>query len=262
MLEKIKQTFTQIKQHTFLFITACITDIIFYYLLTKLHIETFKQAATHIKTAQKIIESQMTELTQAQTPQLNQILTGNIDFAYQYHQILKYLAVFLLGLTAIWLIIHGITWLITHKITNSKITIKEFAKKYAIFSTIGLLATTLTIIAYSAMLNHATFSPLPIINAKTANILTIILLLTIDYMMTTAFALPQNSKIRDIKISITKIKQVLPAYATSMLILATGIIMPTLIIQKNHWAGIIITLIITIPLMTIARTFMINSIKP
>lgn len=260
MKQALQKTIKNVKEHYLMLAASSVLDIIFFYLLTRLHVEIFKKAATHIKETQKIIESQMTKLTQTQYAQMDKLLMDNSNFAYQYHEILKYIGIFLLGLFAIWFVLRGANWLLAHKIANSKIGLKEFAKRFSILSIAGFALLILTLIAYSAMLNYTAFNPLPLINTKIANTLFAILLITLQYFITAGFAMPHNTKPKEFIKIITKAKKILPVFITNNVIIAVLIIIPALLMRNYYWAGLLTSIIITIPTMTVARVFLINVI--
>jgi len=261
MIIQLKQTFESIKQHYVLLSLASIIEILFFYSLTRLHIEIFKKAATHIKESQKIIQSQMDKLTQTQYAQMDKFLLGNSDFALQYHEILKYIGLFLLGLFLIWFLLRGTNWILAHKISNSKITLKEFIKRFALFSMMGFFLLIIILLAYTNMLSYVAFSPLPLINSKTANILFGLMLILLEYFLVSALAMPKNSRFRDIKNSILNAKKLAPAFTINLVILVALFIIPALLMRTNKWLGLGIALIITTPIITITRVLIIKSEK-
>lgn len=262
MIPTLKQSIKNIRNHYFLLILSSLIDILFFYSLTRLHVETFRLASTHIKSAQKIIESQMAKLTQVQYTQLDQILMSNADFALQYKEITKYIGLFLLGLFATWFLLRGTNWLIAHKISESKISIKEFIERFTFFSTTGFIIFILILLIYGMLLNYATFNPLPLINAKMANAVFAIMLILLYYFLSTAFALPAKSKFRNVTTAITNAKKIAPVFITSMITLSILIIVPALLMKNYYWAGLLTSVLITIPLMTLARIYLISACKP
>lgn len=255
ILKSLKQTFEAIKQHYLLLSLASVIEIVFFYTLTRLHIEIFKKAATHIKESQKIIQSQMDKLTQTQYAQLDKFLLGNTDFAFQYREILKYIGLFLVGLFLIWFLLRGTNWLLAHKIANSKITLNEFIKRFALLSIIGFFALIGLLMIYTSMLSYVAFSPLPLINSKTANILFGMMLILLEYFLVAELAMPKNSRFRD---TIFKAKKITPSFAINMIVLAILLVMPALLMKNYKWLGLSIALLITTPMITIGRVFMIK----
>ena len=257
-MHALKQTLTNLKKHYLLFLISSSIEVLFFYLLTRLHVETFKAAAKHIKEAQNVIQSQIDKLTQQQYASLDKVLLGNADFALQYHEIIKYVGLFILGLTLIWLILRALNWLIAHKIAQTKIASKEFAKRFILFSAIGFALFSAALIACTGMLNYAAYNPLPIINAKTANIIFGLMIISIHYFLTTAFAMPKNSKFTDIKKCVIAAKKILPAYLISNIILAILLVIPALMMKNYKWVGLAIAIFVTIPMITITRIYLIS----
>ena len=260
-ISNLKQTFINVKKHYFLLLISSALEVLFFYVLTRLHVEIFRAAATHIKEAQKIIQSQVDKLAQTQYGGLDNMLMGNADFAMQYHEIIKYIGIFLIGVAALWFVLRALNWFIAHTIAGTKIIVKEFLKRFVMFSILGFAALILILLAYTKMLSYAAFNPLPLINAKTAHVLFGIMLITLHYLLSTAFSLPKNSRFSDIKKIITRAKKIVPAFALSNLVLILLFIIPALLGRNHKWLGLCIGLFATIPMITIARIYLINALK-
>lgn len=252
MILQLKQTIQSLKKHYILFILSTITELLFFYCLTILHVEIFKKAAVHIKTAQTIIESQINKLAQTEYTQLDNVLLSNADFAAQYHQLLKYIGLFLVLFFLLWFVLRGLNWLIAHKIAETKVSFKTFVLKFTIFSIVGFITFVLLLIFYGSMLNYATFNVLPLINAKIANGAFFVLLILLHYFITTGFASKQFK---------TSIKTTLPAYLLINALLAIIILIPAVFIKTSFWTSILTILFITFPTITFARILLIKVVN-
>ncbi|MBI4141045.1 hypothetical protein HY485_04375 [Candidatus Woesearchaeota archaeon] len=254
MIPAIKQTLESIRKHYSLFTISTIIEILFFYFLTRLHIEIFKSAAVHIKQAQNIIQGQITKLTQTEYSQFDKVLLSNADFAAQYHQIVKYIGLFLLLFFLLWFLLRGLNWLIAHKIAGTKIKLKTFILRFTLFSITGFALFVLLLIFYGSMINYATFNPLPLINTKIANTTFFVLTITLHYFVSTGFALT-GKKI------ITSIKTTLPAYLLINLLLATLILIPAVFTKTSFWTSILTILFVTFPAIIFARILFTNVVN-
>lgn len=260
-LTNLKKTTSDIKKHYFLLFIAVIIDIIFFYSLTRLHVEIFKAAADHIKATQDIIQGQLDKLTQLEAPQLDRFLIGNAEFAYHYHQIVKYIGLFLFGLFLILFFLRGTNWFIAHKMADSKITLKEFSFRFIILSILGFIAFVLSLVLYGLLLNHSAFSQLPLINSTTANGVLGILVIIIYYIILVGYSLPHKARLKDIIKSISAAKKIVPAFVLNELVIVLLLLTPSLIIRDYYLLGLVIAVFITIPLLTITRVFFINTVR-
>ena len=254
MIPTIKQTIESIRKHYILFKISTVIEIVFFYFLTRLHIEIFKLAAVHIKQAQTIIEGQITKLTQTEYSQFDKILLANTNFAAQYHQIIKYIGLFLLLFFLLWFVLRGLNWFIAHKIAGTKIKLKTFILRFTLFSIVGFALFVLLLIFYGSMINYATFNPLPLINTKIANTTFFVLTITLHYFVSTGFALTGKKVI-------TSVRTTLPAYLIINLLLATIILIPAVFIKTSFWASILIILLITFPAIIFARILLTNVVN-
>lgn len=265
-MKAIKKTFKQVKEKPFYLAIPVFIDLLAMLLFGYTLVDIRMRALNVVANLQGILNKSANMTMQA----INQsnvvdIFSQQTELVSAEGALLKLLFVLFVAFWVIWLIFQGSSWRYSAAITEKKPKYFKFMSKFIYINLIWLTAITLLNLF---ILGHQ-FNMQVELHSTTMDILTfvaIVLNFIVAYFMFISYTLIPSNKFRTIfkKTFLIGVNKA-PAVLLSYLIIGAGFLVVDLLLRLAGlvapWFVFIVGIFTLLPYITIAKVFLINSIK-
>ena len=237
-----------------------LVDMLFLYGLTRLHYEVFKRASVHAKKLVEMMGKQVKDI--AETTQLPTLeILQSPEFTATYHQLLKYIGIFVVAGLAIWLVGKGITWFLAHKSVDKKANIKVFTLKFLGLTLAWFVAFIILAIIVLNILNYALFGVFPLIGEKGANALAILIFWVFSYFVFISYSLIPKPAFKNAFITgVKKWRDFLPVHIVNSLIFFVATTVPRNLVEINIHLMFAFVIFIALPAVAWSRVLWVATV--
>ena len=238
---------------------AVIVDIIFIYALTRLHYEVFNRASEYALRLTDMMSEQVQKMADAGTPELS--VLNSQAFTSAYHELLKYIGLFLAYALLIWLVCRGLVWFIAHHNAEKKVNIGIFSLKFLGMTLFWFTAFIFITFAALNLIDYSMTGLFPVIGMRMANIIAGLMYWVLAYFMFISYAtIPHNVFKQTFRLGIREWKELLPAHIIGTLILIAAVVVPTFLVKINVWLPLAFVALIALPAVAWARTLWVIAV--
>jgi hypothetical protein len=171
-----------------------------------------------------------------------------------YHAVLKYIALFVVGGFLSWMLLQGIAWYVTHR-SMKKIDFLPYMGKFTLFSTLWFVVLVGGIFAIASILESSTFGTLPYLGETGMAILVAIFMIILGYFAVVSYAVPIK---KTYLVAWRGIKTVGLYYFAMVAASAAFLVLGTWLFTL-HWAALLFfALFILLPSFTVYRVTLIR----
>ena len=237
-----------------------LVDVLFIYGLTRLHYEVFKRASVYATKLTAMMGKQVQDI--AETTQLPTLeILQSPEFTATYHQLLKYIGIFVLGGLAIWLVGKGINWFLAHK-SVGKTDIKTFALKFLGMTLAWFIVFIIIAIIVLNILNYALFGAFPLIGEGGANSFAVLLFWVLSYFVFISYSLiPKPAFKNAFIIGAKQWRDLLPVHIINTLILFVAASVPETLLEINIYLMFAFVIFIALPAVAWSRVLWVTAVK-
>jgi len=254
----LHKTFAVLKKHPAILIMPVILDLVFFYILTRLHLEVFTSMSYHIKEISTIISEKTVELTQTQMLGLESYLIQSPEFMMHYHAMIYYIAIFFIGGFIAYLICQGVNWWLAQYVSVGMKKPFRYLGRFSLFSLAWFACFMLLLLMLVSFMDASAYGFIPLLGETASTILAGIIALILGYFAVVSYALPQLSAV---KLSFSSFLQLFPRFMVQVVLFGLFIVLGTFLFTL-HWGLLLaLVLLIMIPSLTLFRIYTILSVK-
>ncbi|VVB81327.1 Uncharacterised protein [uncultured archaeon] len=226
-------------------------EIIFLFGLVQLHFVFFTPTLEVTNKMMSAMSTTVSALADSEVYQLETRLQENTEFMTAYHELLKYLAYFLLSVLAIWMLFRGPVWWLSHKMIYKKMSFTNTWLKFSLLSIFWFAILIASFFIYSIVQGTTFNTALTIIMAAVC--------LAILYFGQISFALmPAQQTFKSTFVYGARYaRTILPAFAVNLIITGIAVLLPFTCIKTIPLLSVAIIILITIPGLAFARLHII-----
>ncbi|MBI4148709.1 hypothetical protein HY490_05440 [Candidatus Woesearchaeota archaeon] len=241
-----------IKAHPWLVLTAAVADAAFFFLLAQLHFWIFLRVADHLKRATELLTKNIGQLAIADVP-----MPTDAEFVFHYHQVLQGVAMFLVGFYCLWLVTRGVSWFAAHRMTTPKISLSTFVRRFFLITTGGMIVFLAFLLSFVALIDYASFSVLPLLTPRIANVLTVALLVLLHYAYSLSCSAIGSRPYSALLLVFTQARTLVPYLALVLWVLLAVII--AILLTRVHPAAGLGWVLLMMPGLTVFRILLIQN---
>lgn len=254
----LPKTWTAFKKGKRYLIPIVLLEFFFLFALVQLHFSFFMPSSDAATRAGDIMVQELDQLPDSQIYQLEQNLQQNPEFMAAYHELLTFIAFFVVTMFLAWILFRTPIWWLAHKTIHNKTPFNTSLLKFPLLSLFWFIALLLLLFIYST-LTGSTATILPFSTSLGSTILVSILFAAILYFASISFALiPSQQTFKNTFIYGTKYwKTIVPAFLINTVILFVALTLPFNFIEQHALLSLGIILFITIPALAYCRLHLI-----
>ena len=225
-------------------------DLLFFYTITRLHLEVLTKVAESMTRINAILAQKSIEFSESQTGNLNDYLLATPEFLQHYHSVLKWGAVFFLGALLAWILLQGSAWYLAHLAAGRRLRFFPYLGRFTLASLAG--AALLCIVLFIVLGLVETGAVLPLISENEPFIFSAILAIIIGYFSVVLYAAPSMNGLRA---SIAKANPLALYYLGALALTTLGVVFGTWLFTI-HWAILLaFSILLLIPSLGVYRYF-------
>ena len=248
-------------KHWRLVVLAMLVDVVFFYSLTKIHVEFFLRIQPHLSVVMESIQKNAVQLQPSLDgiTQLQSVVVQQADVLASYHAVIYLLGLMLLSLFGAWLVLQGLNWWlalhISRKESGSAQQVLLFARRFILRTLLWFVVFVLLLALLSLGLQSSVSSG--VLSVTTVYYLFLACLFVLGFLAVNSYAAINRGFGQGLRVCLANYKQTLLAYVFALLfVFVTGGLAWNL--AALHWAVVVAWIVLVfLPALTFARVYVV-----
>lgn len=248
-LSILKHTWSLLLENKLFLVLFVIFDIAFFVSLIYSQSIIYPVLGDYSAKLFSVVERESKGLNESNLSNLDSILSQNAEFIDNYRSFLKYFSYLVLSFFLIFVVFQGINWFLAHKIVRREFSIPKFALWFFLWCIMWLVSIVFIQSVIISLGSNSAFAMA-------------VAFLAIFYFGAISFASINILKFREMFVFAVRNWEKLIKYLSFIFL---GLIFLSFIsyylVSLNYLAGILFSILITIPFMAFARTLAVDLIN-
>ncbi len=248
-------------KHWRLVVLAMLVDVVFFYSLTKIHVEFFLRIQPQLNVVMESIQKNSVQLQPSLDgiTQLQSVVVQQADVLASYHAVIYLLGLMLLSLFGAWLVLQGLSWWLALRVARKEpVSVSQvclFARRFALRTLLWFMVFVLLLALLSLGLQSSVSSGM--LSVSTVYYLFLACLFVLGFLAVNSYAAINHGFIQSLRACLANFKQTFLAYVLALLfVFVTGGLAWNL--AALHWAVVVAwIMLVFLPALTLARVYVV-----
>jgi len=262
LIKELKQTWDILLSHYLLWILAAVVDLSYYILFSLSLYKFYENIAFHVQAIAFALGTQVQSLKEVSQETLAATLQNQDQLLYHYTSIAYYVGLIAGSILLLWLIFQGINWYIAHRINEHKVNLKRYVFRFCCTTLAGTLLIILVLFLSVRASMFILKSPIPLFDPAIINWISVIFFLWVMYLVFATYGVLHKTSLKKHHKQLIKLGHIkFAAYIISLAFILVSNLILWKLVFISFLGTVLFGLLITLPLYTFCRVYIIRVMK-